>query len=190
MPEHFSGKEAMDLHGKLRRLGHTNRLILAAFFSGLAAIFQSAGSLFPGIGYLISPLATAPVVICTILSVRLGFLSYLLAIVMLLFSHPSELLIFPFTTGLLGLAIGTCFFFAKSRLAAVMIACFALASGIFVVLYGLQFPLLGPAASAAPDIRIMFGIVLFSALYSWIWVWGSHFFIKKLNRIAGQYFFG
>ncbi|WP_244943827.1 hypothetical protein [Siminovitchia fortis] len=71
-------ENALSIHEKCNNLSYTNRLVLVAIFSGLAAVFQSVGALFPGIGYFVSPLATAPIIFCSIFSVRLGFLSYLL----------------------------------------------------------------------------------------------------------------
>ncbi|WP_339160972.1 hypothetical protein MHB50_00180 [Siminovitchia sp. FSL H7-0308] len=177
-------EDVIAVHHTCKHMPLQHKLILTALFSGLAAAFQSAGALFPGAGCLISLLSTAPIIVCTIFSLPLGMLSYFLTILMLFF-YPSELLIFPFTTGLLGLAIGFCFLITNTRLTAGVITCLTLASGIFFVLYGLQFPLLGPVVSTSPDIRIVFGILLFSAWYGWIWLWTSHFFIKRFrNMIA------
>jgi hypothetical protein len=84
----------------------TRKMITIAFLATLSAIFQSIGGLLPVIGYLISPLATAPIVISTILSIRSGLTAYLLTILLLFFIQPSELIVFPLSTGLLGLGIG------------------------------------------------------------------------------------
>ncbi|MBA9027457.1 hypothetical protein [Peribacillus huizhouensis] len=93
------------------RLSKTKRLVLSSLFACLAALFQSAGGFFPGIGYFISPLATAPILFCSMLSIPLGSISYFLTIGLLLILQPSELIIFPFTTGLLGIATGASFYF-------------------------------------------------------------------------------
>ncbi|SFC09047.1 hypothetical protein SAMN05443252_101830 [Bacillus sp. OV322] len=52
------------------------KLINASVFSCFAAIFQSAGGFFPGIGYGISPFATLPIFISIVISIKHGFLSY------------------------------------------------------------------------------------------------------------------
>ncbi|WHY81627.1 hypothetical protein QNH23_17440 [Siminovitchia fortis] len=54
-------ENALSIHEKCNNLSYTNRLVLVAIFSGLAAVFQSAGSIFPEMGYFVSPLATAPI---------------------------------------------------------------------------------------------------------------------------------
>src|SRR5690606_21054319 len=105
-----------DVHSSQMTFYHykrTRKLILASIFACLAAIFQSAGGYLPGIGYLISPLATAPILLCSLLSIPYGFMSYLLTIMLLVILQPTELIIFPFTTGILGLGIGASFHFFR-----------------------------------------------------------------------------
>ncbi|GIN22449.1 hypothetical protein [Siminovitchia fordii] len=177
--------DVASIHNKCKGLSYTNKIVLVGIFSGLAAVFQSAGALFPGVGYIISPLATAPIIFCSIFSARLGFLSYVLTILILLFSHPSELIIFPFTTGLLGLAIGVGFLICGTYLTLNIMGCSALSLGILTVLYGLKFPLLGPLASTTPKLSMVVGIVIFSALYSWIWILAGKIMLKRMIRIIG-----
>ena len=76
--------------------------------STLATMFQAAGNLVPGIGLLISPFSTLPI-FAIFYSIREGILSYILTIFLLFIIEPSELIVFPFTTGLLGLALGVSF---------------------------------------------------------------------------------
>ena len=90
--------------------------------SALATMFQATGNLVPGIGLLISPFSTLPI-FCYFYSIREGILSYILTIFLLFIIEPSELIVFPFTTGLLGLALEypfkikeenlDCFFFSN-----------------------------------------------------------------------------
>ena len=91
------------------------KLSLIAIFSSTAAILQSFGGYLPGIGFFISPLATAPILLCTMFSLPFGIMSYLLTIMLLFILEPTELIIFPFTTGILGLGIGAAFHFFRKR---------------------------------------------------------------------------
>ena len=95
------------------RANQTKSIVTIAFLSAVTALFQSAGGFLPGFGYLISPLSTAPMVLATLISFRSGLTAYVLSNLLLLFIQPSELIIFPFTTGLLGIALG--FFIASSK---------------------------------------------------------------------------
>lgn len=161
----------------------TKRLILTAFLGALAAIFQSAGGWLPGVGYLISPLATAPIVICAVLSLRTGVLSYLLAIALLFLLQPSELFVFPFTTGLLGLAVGLAMRHLRGRLPIIFASGFALFTGILLLAYGVGFPILGPTVSESFDVVQASSILAFCVLYGWMWVEVSLVLLKRMSRI-------
>ncbi|WKB36003.1 hypothetical protein QS257_01435 [Terrilactibacillus sp. S3-3] len=154
-----------------------------SFLASMAAIFQSAGGLLPGIGYLISPLSTAPIIFCTILSIRYGLMGYILAIAVLLIMLPSEIIVFPFTTGLLGLGIGGAFMLLKKRIYIIFTASLFLFAGITILLYGIRFPVLGPTASSSFHLFTLVLIYLFSVLYSWLWVEISNVCIKKIGKI-------
>jgi len=78
----------------------TKKLMFMALMAALSTILQSAGGFLPGIGYFFSAFATLPILLGTLISVRSGILTYLLAICLLLLIEPTELAIFPFTTGL------------------------------------------------------------------------------------------
>lgn len=159
------------------------KLVLGALFACIASILQAAGDFLPGVGYFISPFATLPVLICSMFSLPLGMMCYLLTILLLLVFQPSELIVFPFTTGLLGIGIGAAFSFAGKRLSIITIGTVFLTIGITSLLYIFHFPVLGPAVSDSFSFLTTGGIFLFAFFYSWIWVEVSLFFLKKLSRI-------
>ncbi|PYI56298.1 hypothetical protein [Paenibacillus flagellatus] len=160
----------------------TKRLVTVALLGALSALLQSAGGLLPGPGFLISPLATAPVVLASAVSIRSGLGSFLTALVLLVIVQPSELIVFPFTTGLLGIALGYGIHRFGNRAKVVTFAACALAIGIVLLVYGLRFPILGP--SVATDFRIsaVVAIVLFSWVYSAIWLEASLRLMSKIKK--------
>ncbi|MDQ0165721.1 hypothetical protein [Bacillus horti] len=161
----------------------TRKMVTVAFLATLSSIFQSMGGLLPGIGYLISPLATAPIMLSTIFSFRSGLTAYILTIFLLFFIQPSELIIFPFTTGLLGLGIGSSLLYFKTRLSAVLVGSFSLLGGILLVLYVFQFPVLGPIASSTFSLSTIALVYVFSFFYSWLWIEISKYCIKKISKV-------
>ncbi|QDZ81143.1 hypothetical protein [Priestia megaterium] len=163
------------------RLSKTKQLVSGALFASLAALFQSAGGFLPGIGVFISPLSTAPILFCFILSLPLGFLTYILTNLLLLIIQPSELIIFPFTTGILGVGIGAAFYFFKKRLYIIISGATLLTVGIITLLYGFKFPVLGPVISNNFSLSTTGLIFVFTFLYSWIWVELSLAYLKKLK---------
>ncbi|AGK54008.1 hypothetical protein [Bacillus sp. 1NLA3E] len=166
-----------------RKQTKTKRLVLGAFLSSIAAVLQAAGGFLPGVGYFISPFATGPILLCSMLSLPLGAISFLLSNLLLLILQPSEIIVFPFTTGLLGLGIGAAFYFFKKRLSLIVASSTLLTLGIIFLLYVLQFPVLGPAVSASFSLLTTSGIFLFALMYSWIWVDIGFLFLRKIKTI-------
>lgn len=164
-----------------RQQPKTKQLIFGAFLACMATILQGAGNFLPGVGYFISPLATFPIVIGTMFSLQMGGMSYFLTILLLFVLAPSELFIFPLTTGLLGLGIGTAFFLFKKRVSIILCGALLLTMGIISLLYLFHFPILGPIASHSFSPLIIGSIFLFAFLYSWLWVEFSFFFFKRIK---------
>lgn len=160
----------------------TRTLVTIAFLSALSALFQSAGGFLPGPGYLLSPLSTAPVVLATLISLRSGFAAYALSMVLLLLIQPSELFVYPFTTGLLGLALGFSIARSRNRIQVVLLSAFVLWAGIALLLYAFRFPLLGPSVAQSWDIATAAYIFLFCLLYSALWTEISLRVLARLRK--------
>jgi hypothetical protein len=161
----------------------TMKLILVSILACIAAILQAAGGFLPGIGYLLSPLATAPILLCSMFSIPFGVMSYLLTMMLLFILQPTELIVFPFTTGLLGLGIGASFYFFRKRLSIIATGTILLMVGIMSLLFIFRFPVLGPAVSVSFSFLTTGSIFLFSFLYNWLWVEIAIMIFKKLSRI-------
>ncbi|WP_236694098.1 hypothetical protein [Sporosarcina globispora] len=154
-----------------------------SIFTCIAAILQAAGGFLPGIGYFLGPLATAPILVCSMFSIPFGVMSYFLTIMLLFILQPSELIIFPFTTGLLGLGIGASFSLFRKRLSIIAIGTILLLIGIMSLIFIFHFPVLGPAVSASFSFLTAGSIFLFGFLYSWLWVEIALIIIKRLKMI-------
>jgi hypothetical protein len=171
---------ANDVH--VRKMALATKLVITALLSAFATMFQSAGGLMPGIGFLISPLATIPIFLATYLSIRQGILSYTLTLFLLFIIQPSELIIFPFTTGLLGIAMGVAFLQLKRRIVVVSFVSICLLTGIMVILYVFRFPVLGPTVDTTMDLKVIVIIFIFSFLYSWIFAELCRLVMNRLYR--------
>ncbi|QMV44784.1 YybS family protein [Cohnella cholangitidis] len=163
-------------------MNQTKTLVTIAFLGALTAIFQSAGGFLPGAGYLLSSLSTAPVAMAALLSLSSGLTTYALSIVLLFLIQPSELIVFPFTTGLLGLALGFSSARSKNRIQVVLFSSLALWAGIALVLYAFRFPLLGPLGTLSFNIASATYIFLFSLIYSAIWTEITFRLTAKLRK--------
>lgn len=157
------------------------QLILAAILSAIAAILQSAGGFLPIVGLLISPFATLPILLITINSILYGMLSYFTTIILIMVMQPTELFIFPFTTGLLGLAIGVGVNLKKRTISIVTLSGLILFLGILLLTYVIKFPILGPSVSAIMDWRMVLILISFCWLYVYIWVLFTRFLMKRVK---------
>lgn len=157
------------------------KLVLGSLLACLAAVLQVAGGFLPGFGYFISPFATLPILIGAMFSLQMGMMSYFLSILLLFMLFPSELVIFPFTTGLLGIGIGAALSFFKKRLSIIFTGAILLTVGIMSLLYVFRFPILGPVVSDSYSFITVCCIFIFSFCYSWLWVEMALFFFKKLK---------
>ncbi|MDQ0857686.1 hypothetical protein [Bacillus sp. V2I10] len=161
----------------------TMKLILGSIFACIAAILQAAGGFLPGIGYFLSPLATAPILLCSMFSIPFGVMTYFLTIMLLFILQPTELIVFPFTTGLLGLGIGASFYFFRKRLSIIATGTILLMLGIMSLLFFVHFPVLGSVVSVSFSFLTTGSIFLFAFLYSWLWVEIALIIFKRLKMI-------
>ena len=153
----------------------TIKLVVGALLGSIAVIFQSAG-IFTGLGFILSMMSTGPLVLASLLSIRIGVMTYVITVCLLAIFQPSEVLVFLFTTGLLGLSLGIGLKYLKKSLLVILFAAFCLTLGISLLLYGFHFPILGPSITSDFNSMVILGTFTFSLLYSWIW--------QKLSIIA------
>lgn len=170
----------LDYVSTMGNYSQLTKVALGAVLAALAAIFQSAG-LFIGFGYVLSMLATWPLIMATMISTRIGLMAYISTIFLLAIIQPSELLVFSFTTGLLGVSIGFGIRKFNKVLLIMMFASTALLLGIIILISVFQFPILGPSIKTL-GFGIIGGMFLFSLLYSWIWIRVSLLVIKAIQK--------
>ena len=170
----------VEIKHDIKELSPTTKLIFTAVLSSFVAIFQSAGGYMPGIGFFVSPLTTLPIFLATIVSVRQGILSYFVTILLLLIIQPSELIIFSFTTGILGLVLGVFFYYSKIRYLVVFFSGATLFIGILTILFIFHFPVLGAGFGTSFHYRPILLVFIFCVIYAWIAAEACSFVLKRL----------
>lgn len=163
----------------------TMRLVVGALLGSITVILQSAGT-FAGIGYILSMMSTGPLVLASLLSLRIGVLTYFATTFLLVMFQPSEVLVFLFTTGLLGLSLGIGLKYIKRNIFIIPFVALSLTLGISILLYVFKIPILGPSATTHFSSIVILGIFSFSIFYSWIWKKLSIVTFKVLNKIIFQ----
>ncbi|NYF26355.1 hypothetical protein [Sporosarcina sp. JAI121] len=173
------------IHQFLRQWPPAKKLIFIALMATLAVVLQSAGGLLPGIGYFFSPFATAPILLGALISFRSGVMTYLVTICLLFIIQPSELVIFPFTTGLLGLGLAWTFRVLKGRFRILISNALLLFLGICIPLYGFGFPVFGPIISSNINVTALLIIIGFSLVYCLLWIVFGLFLLRKIKVMLG-----
>lgn len=163
----------------------TMKIVIGALLSSIAFILQSAG-VFTGFGYLLSMMSTLPIVLATLLSIKIGMMTYVITVFLLAMLQPTEVFIFTFTTGLLGISLGISLNYLKRVLFVVLFTALCLTLGICTVLYGFKFAILGPSVTSHFNSLVTLGIFTFSLLYSWIWLKVMTSFFKLFNNILSR----
>jgi hypothetical protein len=170
-----------------QRSSETRKLIFSAVFGAIAAILIAMGGYMPGMGGLIGMAGAFPIILSTMISLRYGIMAYVLTIFLLLVLQPAEMLLFPFTTGLLGLVLGLSFCVMKKVFQLYITGMITLSGGIFVLLYGFQFPILGSSISSAIQYQNVLFIAVFSFFYSGLIVEVSLIGLKKLKGATARW---
>ncbi|WP_173918639.1 hypothetical protein [Halobacillus sp. Marseille-Q1614] len=160
----------------------TMRLVVGALLGSIAFIFQSAG-IFSGMGYILSMMSTGPLVLASLLALRIGIMTYFVTLFLLAMFQPSELLVFLFTTGLLGISLGIGLKYLKRGIFILPFAASCLTLGISILLYGFKFSILGPSVTSHFNSMVILGTFAFSLVYSWIWKKLSISAFKVLNKV-------
>lgn len=158
------------------------KLVVGSLLCTIAAVLQSAG-LIGGIGYAFSIMATGPIVLSTVISIRIGLLTYAVTTLLLIILQPSEVLVFLFTTGFLGISLGIGFKLFKTGTVVSLMGGTSLTAGILILLYLFQFPVLGPLVSSKVSGTVGLAIFLFGLFYSWIWMNLCMVGLKHLNKV-------
>jgi hypothetical protein len=161
----------------------TKRLVVCSLFACVAALLQAMGG-FTGPGYVLSPFATLPIMLASILTFREGFITYLVTIGILTIIQPTELFVFPFTTGIIGLGIGTAISYLESGIVITLIGGISLSTGILTLLFVIGFPVLGPGILTVFNLQIAVYVFIFSLLYSWVWLKIGLITITTIYRIS------
>lgn len=172
-----------DIHQFFVTWTATHKSMFVALMAALATVLQSAGVFFPGVGLLIIPFAAAPILLGALISFRSGAMTYLLTILLLLIIQPSELIILPFSTGLLGLFLGWSFLIFNRRSEIIVTCGTLLFIGICIPLYILDFPVFGPAITSPFNITVLVLLFTFSLIYSLIWLELGLFLLRKIKII-------
>ena len=155
-------------------------ICVGGILTTLAVFFQSAPIFLPAIGLCLSPLSTIPIAIATFSNIPLGLYVFFSSVLILTMISIQESIILLFTTGLLGIVIGT-LLFRKGILISILSSSIALSLGITCLTYIVCIPSFVDLASSFSPALTFLIFLLFPLIYASI----CNIFIKKfINYIT------
>ncbi|WP_246579120.1 hypothetical protein [Alkaliphilus flagellatus] len=143
-------------------------ICIGGILTTVAVLFQSAPIFLPTIGLALSPLSTLPIAIAAVSNISLGFTVFFSSALILAIVSAQETIILLFTTGLLGIVIGT-LLYRKGIIISILFSSITLSLGMIFLTYIvgiLAFVDLTSSLSIALTFLIFF---LFSLVYASIW---------------------
>ncbi len=178
-------KNRNELLTKIRPGVNSKWITLAGFLAAITVVLHSAPIFLPVIGLALSPLSTLPVIIGALLFADRVLPMFLAAFALLFLINAQEAVIFLLATGPLGLtvalaAIPTIPFWQKSLIPTSLLTC-----GILLLIFLVGLPGLQNIVESL-NLIIFLAIILFSLIYSWLFMGITLFTQKRMLSIIAK----
>ena len=155
---------------------------IGGILTAITVIFQSAPIFLPAIGLLFSPLSTLPIAIASFYNISLGVTVFFSSSFILVLVNVQEAIILLFTTGLLGIALGT-FLYRKGLFVSILFSSIILSIGMISLTYIVGISAFGDLTSLESIPLTILIYTSFSLIYGSIWNVCLRKFINYLIRI-------
>ncbi|UTR08853.1 hypothetical protein MM300_12990 [Evansella sp. LMS18] len=152
----------------MKNMSPARFISIGGLLTTMAVIFQSAPVFLPVIGLGFSPLSTLPVAIAAFLHIPLGITVYFAAALILAFIYIQEAIILFFTTGLLGIVIGT-FLFRRGIVVSIILSGVILTLGMLSLTYIAGIAAFGDLTSSLSIPLTIVTFLSFALVYASIW---------------------
>jgi len=143
-------------------------ICIGGILTTVAVLFQSAPVFIPAIGLAISPLSTLPIGVAAVSNISLGFITFFSSALILVILSLQEAIILLFTTGLLGIVIGT-LLYRKGIIISILFSSIALFLGMIFLTYIACIPWFAALADSLPAPLTFLTFSSFSVVYTSIW---------------------
>jgi len=166
----------------LKKMNIGRLICIGGVLTAIAVLFQSAPVFLPAIGLALSPLSTLPIAIAAVSNIALGLTVFFSSALILVIVSAQETIILLFTTGLLGIIIGT-LLYRKGITISILFSSVALFLGMIFLTYIAGIPAFVDLTS---PLSIPFTFLIFfsfSLVYASIWNICFRKFMNYLIRI-------
>lgn len=112
-------------------------ICIGGLLTTITVIFQAAPVFLPTIGLALSPFSTLPIAVASVFNISLGFAVLFLSSIILTTISIQEAMILLFTTGILGIMIGT-LLYRKGIFISIFFSSITLSIGMMCLTYIIQ----------------------------------------------------
>lgn len=167
---------------KLKKMNISRFTCIGGILTTLTVLFQGAPVMLPTIGLVLSPLSTLPIGIAAVFNPYLGFTVFISSVLILALFSVQESMILLFSTGLLGIVIGT-LLYRKGLIFSILISSVTLSLGMIFLTYIIGILAFVELSHSISTIFTLIIFLSFSFVYSSIWNIAFKKFINYLFRI-------
>ena len=166
----------------MQKLNTSRFICIGAILVALTVIFQSAPVFLPSIGLVLSPFSTLPIAIAAVINISLGFLVFFASVLILVIVSVEETIILLFTTGVLGIVIGT-LLYRKGIKISILVSSVALSLGMICLTYLIGISAFVDLTRLISTLIIFLAYFSFSFIYACIWNICFKKFMNYLSKI-------
>lgn len=152
----------------MQKLNTSRFICIGAILVALTVIFQFAPVFLPSIGLALSPFSTLPIAIAAVINISLGFLVFFASVLILVIVSVEETIILLFTTGVLGIVIGT-LLYRKGIKISILVSSVALSLGMICLTYIIGISAFVDLTRLISTPIIFLAYFSFSFIYACIW---------------------
>lgn len=162
-------------------MSRTKLIVLGAFFTSLAVVFQLIPVLFSEVFVLTTMLSALPIYMIAKMNPQIGIAGYIAAAILISLFSVHEGLFFLCTNGVVGLALGGTHYYTnkKTIIFSVSSLCLTLALSIMTFIIGI--PVFGFVIETGVLMQI-FILLVFSLVYSIFYFYLANAVSKIINR--------
>ncbi len=152
----------------MKKIKVVEMISIGGLLTSIAVVFQSAPVFLPAIGLAFSPFSTLPIAIATVFNIYLGFTVLFSSVLILLIISPQEAIILLFTTGLLGITLGS-LLYRKGILVTILTSALSLSFGMIILTYIAAIPAFVDFTGSLSFPFTLLFFFIFSLVYVSIW---------------------
>lgn len=160
---------------------NTKNIIIGSLFAAIAALFQLIPVVFSEVLVFLTIFSAVPIYIVSRINPKTGFLSYLVASMIVMILSVHEGVFFLCTNGIVGISLGIFSYYTRSKATIWILSSIALTITLSIMNYGIGIPVFGMKIPGGIIIQILI-IFLVSVTYNIFYYYFSSSIYNLLKK--------